>query len=242
MGKYAIPGENRLTNLDIVAEYANHFLMDLDGLTVTGDNGGVGLSIKDQQGGWARLTTGASTPADNDGALARTAELFKYDADHAFRVKTRMGFTPSGSNVDNILAVGLQNAPTADTFLGDDGAGPRADYWGANIYKVDGGTKWICEVSYGTTQETVVTDIDADATVRTFEIVYTPNETGYGKVSFYIDDKIVRKPTSSLREVFSPEFSLTSATEMAACFGVKAGTAGDMPADWDYIGFAMARS
>lgn len=241
MTKKAIPASNVLANLNIVAEWSNHFLMDTNGFTVTGDDANVALTIKDQQGGWAELTTGDDSVGDNDGALAATAEIFKFDSSHAFRLKARMGFTPSGSDVDNILAIGLQNAPTANTFLGDSGAGPPADYWGANVFKLDGGTKWIVEVSHGTTQKTLTTDIDADATIRDFEIVYTPTDSGRGQVSFYIDGNIVTDPQSSLREVFAYEFSLTSAEEMAACFGVKAGSAAEKAADWDYVGFAMAQ-
>lgn len=246
MTTYTTPASSALSNWRHVAEFFTHFVGLPSELDVTKTNASAALTIADAAGGgYGRLTTGATTPADNNGVfLATQGEIFKFDAQHGFVLRSQLKFTPSGGNTDNILAIGLQNAPTEDNFLTDDGAGPRSDYWGAGIYKVDGGTTWICEVSVGATQVTLDTEIVADGSETTFEIEYLPAEgdAGYGQVVFRINGEIVRRPGTFAREPFTPQINLTGATEMKGLVGHKTGAASELVVDINAIGWAIGLS
>ncbi|MEW4564711.1 hypothetical protein AB1K70_19380 [Bremerella sp. JC770] len=246
MTTYTTPAHSVMSHWRTVAEYFTHFLGLPAELDVTKTNSSAALTIADAAGGgYGRLTTGATSPADNNGVfLATQGEIFKFGPQHGFVLRSQLRFTPSGGNTDNVLAIGVQNAPTEDNFLADDGAGPRADYWGAGIYKVDGGTSWICEVSAGTTQLTLDTEIAADGSETTFEIEYIPSDgtPSYGQVIFRINGEIVRRPGTFAREHFTPEFSLTDATEMKALVGHKTGAASELIVDINAVGWAMGLS
>lgn len=243
MGNYTSAANLAMKAWLVLAEYFTHFLGIPNELDVTKTNSSGALTIKDAAGGgYGSLTTGATSPADNDGVfLATQGEIFKFDNEHGFVVRSQLKFTPTGSNTDNVLAVGVQNAPTDANFLADDGAGPRADYWGACIYKIDGGTTWLCEVSNGATQQTLDTEITVDGAEATFEIEYKPavGAADYGEVSFRINGELVRKPGTFMKEYFKPEFSLTSATEMKALIGHKTGAASELIVDYNAFGFAI---
>lgn len=246
MTTYTTPASSALRDWRNVAEFFTHFVGLPNELDVVKTNASAALTIADAAGGgYGRLTTGATTPADNNAAfLATQGEIFKFGAQHGFLLRSQLKFTPSGGNTDNVLAIGVQNAPTEDNFLADDGAGPRADYWGAGIYKLDGGTTWICEVSAGTTQQTLDTQIVVDGAETTFEIEYIPAEgdASYGQVIFRINDEIVRRPGTFAREAFIPETSLAGATEMKGLVGHKTGTASELIVDINAIGWAIALS
>lgn len=246
MTTYTTPAHSAMRAWRHVAEFFTHFVGLPGELDVVKTNASGALTIADAAGGgYGRLTTGATTPADNDGAfLATQGEIFKFDTQHGFVLRSQLKFTPSGGSTDNVLAIGVQNAPTEDSFLADDGAGPRADYWGAGIYKVDGGTTWICEVSAGTTQQTLDTQIAADGSETTFEIEYIPAEgdASYGQVVFRINGEIVRRPGTFGREPFAPEVSLTGATEMKGLVGHKTGAASELIVDINALGWAIGLS
>ncbi|PQO33323.1 hypothetical protein C5Y96_10755 [Blastopirellula marina] len=246
MTTYTTSANSALSGWRNVAEFFTHFLGIPNELDLTKTNASAALTIADAAGGgYGRLTTGSTTPADNNGVfLATQGEIFKFDSQHGFALRSQLKFTPSGGNTDNVLAIGVQNAPTEDNFLADDGAGPRADYWGAGIYKIDGGTTWICEVSAGTTQQTLDTGIAADGSETTFEIEYLPSggDAAYGQVVFRIGGEIVRRPGTFAREVFAPEISLSGATEMKAIVGHKTGAASELIVDINAIGWALGLS
>ncbi|QDU75440.1 hypothetical protein Pan97_24720 [Bremerella volcania] len=246
MTKYTTPANSAMNSWRHVAEFFTHFVGLPNELDVTKTNASGALTIADAAGGgYGRLTTGATTPADNNGVfLATQGEIFKFDARHGFVLRSQLKFTPTGGNTDNVLAIGVQNAPTEDNFLADDGAGPRADYWGASIYKVDGGTTWICEVSAGTTQQALDTEITVDGSETTFEIEYIPAEgdASYGQVVFRIHGEIVRRPDTFAREPFTPEVSLAGATEMKGLVGHKTGAASELIVDINALGWAISLS
>lgn len=245
MTTFTTPAHSAISHWRNVAEFFTHFLGLPSELALTKTNASATLTIADAAGGgYGRLTTGGTTPADNNGVFVATpGEVFKFDSQHGFALRSQLKFTPSAGNTDNVLAIGVQNAPTEDNFLADDGAGPRADYWGAGIYKVDGGTTWICEVSTGTTQQTIDTLIDVDGSETTFEIEYLPSaDAAYGHVIFRIDGEIVRRPGTFAREPFAPEINLTGATEMKALVGHKTGAAAELIVDINAIGWTTSLS
>ena len=244
MSQYTYPANLAMATWKVVAEYFTHFLGIPSELTVTGLDANAAVSIADAAGGgYGRLTTGGADPANNDGVfIATQGEIFKFDSTSGFVIRSQVKFTPTSGNTDNIIAVGVMNAPAENTFLADDGAGPPADYWGALIYKLDTGTTWLCEVSSGATQQTLDTGIAADGTETTFEIQYKPavGAAAYGEVSFLINGEEVRQPGTFAREYFKPEFSLTSATEMKGLIGLKKGDAAAAAVSIDINAFGFA--
>lgn len=230
----------------VSAEFFTHFLGIPSELTVTGLDANAGLSIADAAGGgYGRLTTGDSDPGNNDGAfLVTQGEIFRFDTSHAFSIRSQLKWTPTAANADNVLAVGVMNAPDENTFLADNGAGPPANYWGASIYKLDGGNTWLCEVSHGATQQTLDTEIEVTGEETTFEIEYQPTigAAGYGQVTFRINGELVRRPGTFFREYFAPQFDLTGATEMKGLVGLKKGdaAAAAVAIDINAFGFAIA--
>lgn len=246
MPTFTTPSNTLSQHWKVAAEYFTHFLGVPSELSVTGLDTNAGLSIADAAGGgYGRLTTGNTDPGNNDGVfLATQGEIFKFDAKHAFSLRSQLKWTPTASDTDNVMAIGLMNAPTENTFLADNGAGPPADYWGACIYKVDGGVNWQCEVSYGTTQQTLDTEIPVDGSETTFEIEYQPTvgATGYGQVTFRINGELIRRPGSFFREYFAPQFDLTNSTEMKGLIGLKKGdaAAAAVSIDVNAFGFAIA--
>ena len=246
MPTFTSPTRLASQNWKISAEFFTHFVGIPSELSVTGLDANAGLSIADAAGGgYGRLTTGDSDPGNNDGVfLATQGEIFKFDATHSFSIRSQLKWTPTASDTDNVLAIGLMNAPDENTFLADNGGGPPADYWGASIHKVDGGSTWLCEVSNGATQQTLDTEIPVDGSETTFEIEYQPSvgATGYGQVTFRIDGELVRRPGSFFREYFAPQFDLTNATEMKGLIGLKKGdaAAAAVSIDVNALGFAIA--
>lgn len=245
MPSYTTFPDSALSRINVGAEFFTHFLVLPAGLTASGLDTDAAIAIMDAVGGYAQLTTGGDSPGNNDGVIVRTdGEVLKFDSAHAFRVRSKVKFTPTESDTDNVMAVGVMNAPAHATFLGNDGAGPPANYWGACIYKVDGGTKWICEVSAGTDQQTLTTEYDADGAEHVFEIEYKPTDSGRGQVTFRIDGEIIRVPNTIARDHFVPEITLTSATEMAPVIGLRKGdaAAAAVAIEIDAFGFAVAMS
>lgn len=241
MPAYTYDPNSQLAKLPIEAGYATHFLVDPSNeLVVSGSDANAGLTISGEPGGWGALDTGDDDGLDNAGVVMHLpGESLVFGDDFGFRVRSRVKWTPTANDVDNVMAVGVMNAPANATFLGNDGAGPPANYWGACIYKVDGGDTWICEVSIGTTQFTLDTGIEVTGDPTTFEIEYKPTDQGFGQVTFRINGEIIRRPDNFTREHWVPEFDTTSAEEMTAVIGNKNGSAANFAILVDYFGVGM---
>lgn len=242
MGSYTFHPDSPLARLPIEAGYHTHFLVDPSNeLTVSGADANAGLTISELVGGWGALDTGDDSAADNEGVILHVpGESLIFGQSVGWRVRSRIQWEPTEGDVDNVMGLGVMNAPAHGTFLGSNGAGPPANYWGACIFKVDGGTTWLCEVSAGTTQYTLDTKIPATGDPVDMEIEYKPTDQGFGQVTFRINGEIVRRPDNFTREHWVPEFSLTSATEMTPLVGIKNGSAANFALLIDYFGFGMA--
>ena len=221
---------------------------DCDGLgTVFTDlkqNSSGATAVLDEADGVVEVATGATTPLDNDECYRESAEVLKFE--NSFKVVSRIKFTEANTDDANVLAIGFQNAPVLATVLGDAGAGPRGTYYGAMIYKVDGGTKWVCQTSVGSTQSTDTTDVlSTSSDFVDFEIEFQPTENGgtYGEVSFKIDGQHCTIDGSNTGERIKHEIALASATEMAVLSGIKCGAATQEEVlKMDYIGWQAYRS
>lgn len=202
-----------------------------DLFTDTSADTGAAVANIDGAGGLVTLTTGGTD--NNECYLLTTKELFKFANDKPLVFETRLQYAEANTDDANV-AFGFMNAVGANSIL-DDGGGPKADYSGAVFFKVDGGTRWQVESSLGTSQTT--TDLTAansrDRLVKTaggsayqtfrIEVITTSSTTA--EVSFYIDGTLVAKH----------ELTYTSATEMMAFVGVKAGGANSEVVTVDYI-------
>ncbi len=223
---------------DVLAKRMTHgFFEDFDQF-VTGDrftdtsaDTGAAVANVDAAGGTVTLTTGGTD--NNECYLLSTKELFLFAADKPILFECRSKYTEANTDDANIFQ-GLMNAVAADSIL-DDGAGPKASFSGVGFYKVDGGTRWQCISSLGTTRTT--TDLTAalslDKLAKTagggsyqlFRIEVVPISSTVAEVCFYIDDALVAKHS----------LTYTSATEMNAAIGVKAGGANSEVVTVDYI-------
>lgn len=188
-------------------------------------------TLTDDAGGYIDLLT-AATPADNEASiLSSVAENWLFAASKPLIFEARIQYAEADTNKANIF-VGLSNDVAENTFMGDDGAGPPSNYSGINFHKVDGGTKWICESSNGTSQETTTTTVTAGgASFVRLRIEVQPLTSTAASVRFYIDDVLVAEHS----------LTMTSATEMHLLAGVKEGGASAETITIDYIGAWQAR-
>lgn len=193
---------------------------------------GAAVAITDAAGGVVTLTTGATD--NNECYCHTTKELFLFAAGKPIFYETKLKWTEANTDDANVLA-GFVDAAGANTIV-DDGAGPKASYSGALFFKVDGGTSWWVEVSIAGTQQTVeltaANSLDKTlhtsagaGTYQTLRIEVVPINSTQQEVSFFIDGVHVYKFTQTY----------TSATEMNALVGVKAGGANSEVVSVDYI-------
>lgn len=107
-------------------------------------------AVKD--GGGISNATAASDNAE--ASVASDAKLFKYSgADNSAQLRWLVDFTEANTDDANVY-VGMHSATIADT-LGDDEAGPPANYSGFGFFKLSGNTTWSIEASNATSQTTV---------------------------------------------------------------------------------------
>lgn len=202
-----------------------------DLFTDTSADTGAAVANVDAAGGRVTLTTGATD--NNECYLLTTKETFLFANDKPIEFGCRLQYAEANTDDANVC-FGLMNAVAADSIL-DNGGGPKATYSGAVFFKVDGGTRWQVESSLGGTQST--TDLTAansldkqaktagGASFQKFKIEVQPISSTEAEVKFYIDDVLVAKHT----------LTYTSATEMMAFVGVKAGDTNSEVVTVDYV-------
>jgi len=208
-----------------------------DLFTDTSADSGASVANVDAAGGTVTLTTGGTD--NNECYLLTTKELFLFAENKPIIFETRLKFTEANTDDANVCC-GLMNAVGADSIV-DDGAGPKSSYSGAVFFKVDGGTRWYCESSLSTTQTTTeltaANSLDKTAktsgggTYQTLRIEARPVSSTEAEVSFFIDGVHVCKQS----------LTYTSATEMMAFVGVKAGGANSEVVTVDYISAYQSR-
>ena len=206
--------------------------------SIEGDSG-ASTSLQDAASGEINLITG--TTDNNEVYLHKTKENFLIADGQPMECEARIQYEEAATPAANII-FGFLNAWVANTSLGNDGTGPRADYDGAVFFKVDGGTTWQAESSDSTAQTT--TDLTAlnslDSIVKTaggtnYTVLKIRIETTSSTkmdVSFFIDDVLVIKHN----ETYS------SPTEMAVGIGVKAGSGSSETLTVDYIAGGQLRA
>lgn len=205
--------------------------------TDTSGDTGATIAVGDAAGGINVLTTGGTD--NNEAYLLTTKEVFKFAQDKPIVYEARLQYAEANTDDANVC-FGLMNAVGADSIV-DDGGGPKSSYSGAVFFKVDGGTRWQAESSLAGTQTT--TDLSAansldkfaktagGASYQTFRIEVLPVSSTVAEVSFFIDGVHVAKHN----------LTYTSATEMNAFVGVKAGGANSEVVNVDYVAAYQVR-
>lgn len=230
----------RLENMDFLNQKRQMILFEdflsgaPDEWTAAGDT----AAGTDAIGGQLDITTTGTD--NNEATLTLDNKIVVVAASKTISFMARVQYAEANTDDANVF-VGLTDEAVA-TILGDDGAGPPADYTGVGFHKLDGGTNWIAEVANGTTHETVT--LDANGSLNKIaqtaggsdfvllEIDITPKTSTLIDVIFKIDGITVHKVT---------DFTFTSMGAMAPVAVIKAGGANAETMLIDFIGLAQVR-
>lgn len=208
-----------------------------DRFTAIAADAGASVARTDAASGRVALTTGATD--NNEAYLGTSQELFLFAANKPLAFEARVQYAEANTDDANVF-IGLMDAVAANAIV-DDGGGPKASFSGAGFYKVDGGTRWQVISSIATTRTT--TDLTAVNTLnkaaqtaggnsfQVFRIEFQPTSSTVADVRFYIDGVLV----------VVHQMTFTSATEMDAVIGVKAGSANSEVVTVDYIACYQTR-
>src|SRR5262245_4588592 len=106
----------------------------------------------DYPGGLLVINTGDNTD-NNEAAVRTTNEQLLPAPGKPWFVEALIQYTEINTSAANVAFGAMDVMGGANTLL-DDGAGVPTSFYGAVIYKVDGGTKWRVAVSAGTFSST----------------------------------------------------------------------------------------
>lgn len=217
----------------------NHFTSGDMFTSIVTDGGTV--SVSDAANGLLAIDTVDST--DNDEAYVHTMnELFLFANDKPFMVECLIDYDEASTDDANIF-FGIMNNISANS-LQDNGAGPKANFSGAVIYKVDGGTVWRCMSSLGTTQTDSVTTETAGGELQGLRIEYVPVSSTVLEVTFWLDTGNGFQQmldNSNIPVPIKHNVTYTSATEMHVGWGVKNGDTNPETLYVDYVGWCGIR-
>lgn len=203
--------------------------------TVT-DGGSIAVAT-DVAGGAIRLTN--DTAANNDEIYVASANAnYILAAGKNLYGEARIQFTESNTDDANI-AFGFASSVAADLIV-DDGAGLRTSGTILAIYKVDGGTKWICVSRNGSTVYTNTSSTTAGGSafqtlgVEVVELLGTT-----ATIVFKCDGEILRDGTTG--QPIRHQLPYSGATAMQVFVGQKNGSANNELTTVDYIGVVQAK-
>lgn len=143
--------------------YATHY-------TALAADSGASFAVTSARRSPGLMTTGGTD--ENEVALFSTKAKFLLMANKSIRTYALVDITELASNTDN-FAAGLCNAATGADILVDAGAGPKASFSGAMIYKVDGGSVWRFRSSLGTTYTDAISTTSVGGE-QTLEVAIVP--------------------------------------------------------------------
>lgn len=204
----------------VYEEHFQHFVTG-DRYTSLAADSGASVAVGDAAAGGIVLTTGATD--NNEAAVRTTNEIYAFRAAKPFGMVAKISYAEANTDDANVM-VGFMNALGANAML-DNGAGPKASFSGAIIYKVDGGTRWQCRSSIGTTYvstDLVGTDLNNRSRTtqtaggaQTLEIRVSGQTLAAQTITYLIDGVLVAQHV----------IDATSGTEMNLGAYVKAGSA-----------------
>lgn len=219
---HVLPGTALRTHFGFVEDFF-HFT-DGDLLVGSGDT-----AVMTETAGHGGLITLAPTAVtdEHEAYLTTPVANFKFQVNKPLAARCRIKLTEAVAGTANIIFGFMETADvtppiTPPDALQDAGAGPPADYDGAVIFKVDGGSVWQAETSVGTTQNTD-TDVGTfvDDTFVDLEVAWN----GVNKVIFRRNGVLVSKQT----------LALGTMANMYLVLGVKNGSAAKETLTIDYL-------
>lgn len=179
-------------------------------------------------GGVVVLTTGAV--ANQDCAVKTTNSSFLIAANKPIEGEATIQYSEAATNAANVCFA-ICDAIVADTLI-NAGAGPKASFSGAMIYKVDGDTKWRCIVSIAAVRTIINSTLVAGgAAYQRLKIEIRPVSATVAEASFFCDSGSGMVPlydaAQTARNVpIKISFTYTGAAAMQCGTYVKAGAGG----------------
>lgn len=203
-------------------------LTDSGSATITTDPCGV-LAVAPSDG----------TVADNDeGYVLTTNSPFKFQNEKPLLGASRLQFTEANADDANVM-FGFMNAVAANAIV-DDGAGPKASFSGAVIYKVDGGTVWRCRSSVGTGYiDSISTTTAGGASYQDLRIEGTPVNSTQIELTYFVNNAVLLD--STWNKPIKHLLTYTGAAAMMLFSGVKNGGANLETLNIDYMAAAHLR-
>lgn len=182
------------------------------------DAGVTAPAVIDAAGGVLSMATGATD--NNEVAIRTTAELFLFAADKPAVCEARVRWTEANTDDANV-AVGFADAIGADLLL-DNGAGPKASFSGALLYKVDGETVWRFVTSLGATRTVTQSNVAAGGSAYQVVRIEVREAGGVLECVPWVDG---RQLTDATNRPIKHYIALGSPTEMHFGVYLKAGSA-----------------
>lgn len=185
------------------------------------------------------LAASDGTVADNDEAyVATTNAAFLPAAGRNLYFETKIKFTEANTDDANVAA-GLASSVAANLIV-DDGAGMRASGTVFAIYKVDGGTAWVCVSRNGSTAYTNTSGTTrSSGSYQTLGIEIVELLSTTCTVTFKVDGQILRDATTG--QPIRHQILYSGLSNCQAFVGVKNGDTNLETLHADYIGVVQAR-
>lgn len=204
------------------------------------------LNHKTLPGGILSITQDAT---DNDEIYFQTTVMpFLFAAGKPAVFEIRLNAAELATSAQNIL-VGFQSGVAAANDLIDDGGGPKASATQAVIYKVDGGTKWVCRSQIGAAVGvTTTTSRHNSAPLSSglysrLRIEVTPISSTVAEVTYWFDDGVsgmIQMEDANYQKI-KHQLVYTNAVACGAFFGQKTGGANAEVLLVDYVYAAQKR-
>jgi hypothetical protein len=176
------------------------------------------------------LTTGATD--NNEAAAATTNSPYRMADDKPLLFEARVQYAEANTDDANVFAGFASGLNSADMLV-DNGAGPKTNFSGAGIYKVDGETVWRCVSSKGTSQTiTLSTRTAGGSTPQTLRVEIQPIDAANAEVTFYVDDDPLRDAAGN---AIKHTVAFSGAAAMQAGVYAKAGGATSEIVNVDYV-------
>lgn len=204
------------------------------------DSGATVVHDADYVGGGVVLTTGTT---DNNECALFSNELFKFIADRPILFGARASWAEANTDDLNI-AIGLMDGVAANAML-DNGAGMKASFSGAVIYKKDGDTLWSVRSSIGSTYtDTETQHASNGGGNQTFAIQVMPKTSTEIDIVFWHDGQggsNLQPMLDARGNVIKHTVTLGSPTEMAAAVYAKCGSTSSEVITVDFLGADQVR-
>lgn len=199
----------------------------------------------DGAGGILEITTGDASDNNEAGVLS-TNEIFLPAPGKPMQLECRLQFTDTNNAVNVLFGVG--DAFGAANTIVDNGASIVASFYGAAIYKLDGGTVWRCATSAGaissTGTDTASTTTAGGSSYQTLRIDINPISGLYNasEVTFFVDG-VQLKDTNNNPIVHTLTHGAAATADGNVAAYIKAGEAtANMKLSVDYIYAAQKRT